>query len=210
MKATTLLLTASMALAANMRAEQQWKVCKTDADCNPGFWCRPTNDNTFAMCQPGSRPTTPSPSLVSWLQLNGQDFTGQDLSNVPNVANINDCKQHCDKTQGCQSISYAHNTCYLKSKPVNYSLNNNVNSLMKVAPHFKCYAHSDFEKHDLVNFQADYDGCAAACSSRGDCNAFVWTKSSWSTSGICYLKTIDENQGPIANSIGAVACAKTN
>ena len=157
-------------------------------------------------------PVTPTPSTSTpsykgnWLQVNGIDFTKQDISSVANVADINGCKQHCDQTQGCQSVSYAHNTCYLKFTAINYSLDINVNALIRVAKADECVASSDFEGHDVTNYEADFDQCSADCRGRKDCNAFVWVQSTWSPKGICYMKSIAAGQNPVANSRGSIAC----
>ncbi|EQC39071.1 hypothetical protein SDRG_03279 [Saprolegnia diclina VS20] len=68
MKTAFLLLTLSAAATAT--SQQQFKVCKTHDDCNQGFFCRPTDDKAFSMCQPGDRPasgptTAPKPTDAS-------------------------------------------------------------------------------------------------------------------------------------------------
>nr|AIG56031.1 secreted protein [Achlya hypogyna] len=54
----TAFLLSTLAVAAMAAPQQQFKVCTTDKDCNKDFWCRPTDDGKFSMCQPGSRPSS--------------------------------------------------------------------------------------------------------------------------------------------------------
>nr|AIG55578.1 secreted protein [Thraustotheca clavata] len=64
MKTAFLLLTLSTATYAT--PQQQYKVCTSDKDCNSGFYCRPTDDGKFAMCQPNSDKPASSGNGKQW------------------------------------------------------------------------------------------------------------------------------------------------
>ena len=46
------LTTISAVAATTLTGQQQYKVCTSDKECNTGFYCKPTTDGKFSMCQP--------------------------------------------------------------------------------------------------------------------------------------------------------------
>ncbi|KDO22425.1 hypothetical protein SPRG_12704 [Saprolegnia parasitica CBS 223.65] len=108
----TLLSAAYVAATANLR-QQQFKVCKVDTDCNDGFYCKPTDDGTFAMCQPGGR--SPARNFVC---VDHADYWGDDLSNLR--TGYDGCLYACRTNANCNALAWlqdnagASGTCYLK------------------------------------------------------------------------------------------------
>ncbi|KAF0725506.1 hypothetical protein Ae201684_016069 [Aphanomyces euteiches] len=47
---------------------KQYSVCKNNGDCQSGFFCKPTNDKTFSMCQPNES------CSKRWSQCGGSSF----------------------------------------------------------------------------------------------------------------------------------------
>ncbi|OQR89980.1 hypothetical protein ACHHYP_05897 [Achlya hypogyna] len=108
----TLACLSTVFAATNMR-QQQFKVCTVDTDCNAGFFCLPTYDGTFAMCQPGAR--SPARNFVC---TDHADYWGDDLYN--SHTGYAGCAYDCRTNPNCNAFAWVQDAagqqgmCYFK------------------------------------------------------------------------------------------------
>ncbi|OQR81772.1 hypothetical protein THRCLA_11421 [Thraustotheca clavata] len=100
-------------LAAPSIQQQQFKPCSIDADCNADFFCKPTNDGTFSMCQRGIRPRERKFTCAE-----NSDLWGDDYSNLH--TGFDGCLYRCKLNAYCTAISWVKDIgseqgqCYFK------------------------------------------------------------------------------------------------
>ncbi|OQS02519.1 hypothetical protein THRCLA_05110 [Thraustotheca clavata] len=208
----------STVVATTNLRQQQFKPCTMDNDCNNDFFCLPTTDGTFAMCQPGARP-----AQRSFTCTDRADFNGDDLSSAH--IGYQGCLFNCRVNPNCNAISWIQDsngqqgTCYYKKlndlsrQPTQDNRNmkacKDSSSSPNPAPKkVKWVGDAGYQVkgNDITtkNNVASLEDCQSACEATQSCVAASYSKYSQT----CILKQTAENYYPVwskAVDLGAVA-----
>ncbi|OQS02520.1 hypothetical protein THRCLA_05109 [Thraustotheca clavata] len=208
------LVTATTVVATTNFRQQQFKVCNSDKDCNSGFYCLPTWDGTFAMCQPGN-----PPAQRNFVCTDHADYYGDDLSNTH--TGYQGCVYNCRINPDCNAIAWVQDAngqqgmCYYKHlKDINRQPTSDSRAIKTCkdtpdAPKkVKWVADAGYQvKGDDISTKsnvASVEACESACEATPSCIAVSYIKNSQS----CTLKKTADNYYPVwskAVDLGAVA-----